>query len=353
MLRVTTMVSHYPFYTIRHRKLLHEFSKVFKVYVFAWSKLKTIGGESKQLKLCYTLPSIIPRRVKYYVGPLITQPILNLVGFDVVWLLGTDIPLAPLMLEAPIIIDIEDPNFTALSKKSLMRDLYLLRNKSVEKVVVPTSMIKEKLTKLYDISEDKVEVIPNGVDLELFKPSKLPEEDIVLYYGTLAPHRSRFLARVVEETLKLRRDVKFVIIGYAPTWLKRFFVDRKIIGSIVMPGYIKHDDLPQWIARAKVCIFTQDVSLGRGSSLKLLECMASGRPIVATDVDEAWPIRESGAGVISSLDPAAFAEAVVKLLEDEELTKKLVERGIRYARQYDWKDMVKRYIQLMKEVAHS
>jgi glycosyltransferase involved in cell wall biosynthesis len=81
--------------------------------------------------------------------------------------------------------------------------------------------------------------------------------------------------------------------------------------------------------------------------------MASGRPIVGTDVDESWPIRESGAGIISPLDPAAFAEAVVKLLEDEELAKRLAERGVRYARQYDWKDMVKRYVQLMKEVACS
>jgi glycosyltransferase involved in cell wall biosynthesis len=79
--------------------------------------------------------------------------------------------------------------------------------------------------------------------------------------------------------------------------------------------------------------------------------MASGRPIVGTDVDESWPIRESGAGIISPLDPAAFAEAVVKLLEDEELARRLAERGVRYARQYGWKDMVKRYIQLTEEVA--
>jgi glycosyltransferase involved in cell wall biosynthesis len=353
MLKVATAVSHYPFYNFRYLKLLQELSKVFDVYVFAWSKLKTIREKNKTFKLCYTLPFIIPRRIKYYVGPLITQPFLNLIGPDVAWLFDTAISLTPLIIEAPIILDVDDPKFTPSSKFSLIGGHRLMRDRGVKKVVVPTSIIKEKLVKFFDISEDKVEVIPNGVDLELFKPSELPGEDIVLYYGTLAPHRSRFLARVVEEVLKLKRDVKFIIIGDAPIWLKKFFIDRDIIDDIIMPGYIKHDSLPRWVTKAKVCIFTQDVSLGGRLSIKLLEYMASGRPIVATDVDEAWPIKESSAGIVSPLDPAAFAEAVVKLLEDKELARKLAENGIKYARKYDWREIAKRYAQLMKEAARS
>jgi glycosyltransferase involved in cell wall biosynthesis len=211
-------------------------------------------------------------------------------------------------------------------------------------------MIKKKLVRFCDISEDKVEVIPNGVDLKLFKPSKLPEEDIVLYYGTLAPHRSRFLARVIEEVLKLKRGVKFIIIGDVPIWLKKFFIDRGIIGDIIMPGYIEHDNLPPWIAKAKVCIFTQDVSLGGRLPTKLLDYMASARPIVSTDVDEAWPIREAGAGIISPLDPKVFAENIIKILEDEELAEKLAERGASYAKRFSWDRIVNKYVELIKDV---
>jgi glycosyltransferase involved in cell wall biosynthesis len=352
-MKVATVVSHYPFYTIRHRKLLHEFSKVLDVYIFTWSKLKTIKEENKRFKLCYTLPPIIPRRVKYYVGPLITQPLLNLIGLDVVWLLGTDIPLAPLMVKAPIIIDIEDPTFTALSKAPLMRDLYLMRNKHVKRIVTTTKSLKDKLAKLYDVPRDKIEVIPNGVDLELFKPTNLPDEDTVLYYGTLALYRSRFLVKVVEEILKRRRHTRFIIIGDAPRWLQEYLARKNYMENIIMPGYIEHDKLPEWVEKAKVCIFTQDISLGGRLSIKLLEYMASGRPIVGTDVDQSWPIRESGAGIVSPLDPAAFADAVIKLLEDEELARKLAEKGVEYVKQYDWKNIVKRYVELMEEAAYS
>jgi glycosyltransferase involved in cell wall biosynthesis len=326
---------------------LHEFSKVFNVYVFAGSKLKATRKEDKRFKLCYTFPFIIPRRIRYRVGPLITQPFLNLVEPDVVWLFDT---AALLMAEAPIILDVDDPKFTPSSKFSLKRGLHLMRDRRVKKVVVPTDMIKEKLVRFYDISEDKVEVIPNGVDLELFKPSKLPEEDIVLYYGTLAPHRSRFLARVVEEVLRLKRDAKFIIIGDVPIWLKKFFIDRNIIDNIIMPGFIEHDNLPPWIEKAKVCIFTQDASLGGRLPAKLLDYMASGRPIVATDVDEAWPVKESGAGIISPLDPKIFAENIIKILEDEELAERLAERGVGYAKRFSWDQIVNKYIELVRDV---
>jgi glycosyltransferase involved in cell wall biosynthesis len=351
MLKVATAVSCYPFYNFRYLKLLHEFSKVFNIYVFAGSKLKTTRGEDMGFKLCYTLPFTIPRRIRYHVGPLMTQPFLNLVGPDVVWLFDTTILLTSFIINAPIILDAEDPELTPQSSFSFVQSLYLMKNERVKRIVTTTNILKDKLAKLYGIPEDKIEVIPYGVDLELFRPTKLPDEDSVLYYGTLAPHRSRFLVKVIEEVLRRRKGVRFIIVGDAPRWLQEYLIRRNYMENIIMPGYVEHDKLPEWIERAKVCIFTQDVSLGGRLSFKLLEYMSSGRPIVGTDVDESWPIRESGAGIISPLDPAAFAEAVVKLLEDEELAKRLAERGVRYARQYGWKDMVKRYVQLMKEVA--
>ena len=349
-MRLATAVSCYPFYNFRYLKLLHEFSKIFEVYVFAGSKLKTIKEENKHFKLCYTFPFVIPRRVRYYIGPLITQPLLNLVKPDAVWLFDTAIPLTPLIIKAPIILDIDDPNLTSSTKFSLIRDLYLMRNKRVKKMVTTTKILKDKLMKLYNIPEDKIEVIPHGVNLELFKPTNLPDEDIVIYYGTLAPHRSRFLVKVIEEVLKRRRNVKFIIIGDVPRWLREYLVHKNYVENITMPGYIEHDRLPEWIRRAKVCIFTQDISLGGRLSFKLLEYMASGRPIVATDVDESWPIKESGAGIISPLNPKIFAENIIKLLEDKELAVKLAEKGVEYAKQYNWNDMVASYVKLIKEV---
>jgi len=349
-MRIATAVSCYPFYNFRYLKLLHELSKIFDVYVFAGSKLKAIKKEDGHFKLCYTFPFVIPRKIRYYIGPLVTQPLLNLVKPDTVWLFDIAIPLTSLIIKAPIILDIDDPNFNSSNRFSLTRDVYLLSNKRVKKVIVPTQVIKDKFIKFYNIPREKIEVIPNGVDLEIFKPTDIPDENIILYYGTLALHRSRFLVKVIEEVLKRRRDVKFIIIGDVPKWLREYLIRKSYIENITMLGYIEHDKLPEWIRKAKVCIFTQDISLGGRFPTKLLDYMASGRPIVATDVDESWPIKESGAGIISPLNPEIFAENVIKLLEDRELAVKLAERGVEYARQYSWNNIVAKYVKLIKEV---
>jgi glycosyltransferase involved in cell wall biosynthesis len=103
---------------------------------------------------------------------------------------------------------------------------------------------------------------------------------------------------------------------------------------------------------ARVCIFPQDRSLGLGGSLKLLEYMASGRPVVATNVDESFPLKESGAGIVTEIDAEAMAEAIIRLLDNDRLAEELARKGVEYARKYDWNKMVEDYVRLFHYVIH-
>mgnify|MGYP001773022885 CR=1 FL=1 len=353
MLKVATAVSAYPFYNFRYLKLLSEFSKYFKLYVFADSKLPRgkIREENVSYQVYYLVPHILPRRIQYFFGGLISQPIINLMKPHVFWLFDTSRILLPLVINCPLVLDIDDPVFDHRSKLSLMKDLYLLRHKKLVRIIVTTNIIKEKFVKYYGIQEDIVKVVPNGVDLNLFRPTKLPEEDVVLYYGTLALHRSRFLIKVVEETLKRRKDIKFIVIGDTPAWFKEYLTRKNMINNVILPGFVEHDLLPEWVKKAKICVFTQERSFGGRFPGKLIEYMACGRPIVATDVDESWPIKESGAGITTPLDPKIFSENIIKLLEDRKLAEELARKGIEYARKYDWNKMVKEYIKIFMEIS--
>ncbi|MEM3397514.1 MAG: glycosyltransferase family 4 protein [Nitrososphaerota archaeon] len=352
MLRLATAVSSYPFYNFRYLKLLSEFSNYFSLYVFAGSKLydRKVFDKDQSSRVYYLFPFLIPRRIRYYIGGMILQTVINLVKPDIVRLFDVAGPLIPLTINRPVVLDIDDPVFDHKDRLSLLKDLYLLRNKRVRKIVVTTDMIKDRFIRFYDIPKNKIEVIPNGVDLRFFKPTEIPDDDVVLYYGTLAPHRSRFLVEVIENTLMLKRDVRFMIIGDVPLWFKKYLLKKNLAYNVITPGFIEHDKLPEWIRKAKVCIFTQDISLGGRFSSKLLDYMASGRPIVATDVDESWPVRESGAGIITPIDPKIFAENVITLLEDKKLAKELAEKGIEYARRFSWDEMVKKYIECFMEI---
>lgn len=81
-----------------------------------------------------------------------------------------------------------------------------------------------------------------------------------------------------------------------------------------MPGYVKHDELPRWLHQAKLCLFPQDISLGGRFPIKLVEYMACGRPIVATNASESWPVKEAGAGLTVPPSVEEIASAIISLL---------------------------------------
>jgi glycosyltransferase involved in cell wall biosynthesis len=78
--------------------------------------------------------------------------------------------------------------------------------------------------------------------------------------------------------------------------------------------------------------------------------MAPGRPVVATNVDESFPLKEFGAGVVTEMDAEAMAKAVIRLLDDDRLTEELARKGVEYARKYDWNKMVEDYVELFYQV---
>jgi glycosyltransferase involved in cell wall biosynthesis len=145
------------------------------------------------------------------------------------------------------------------------------------------------------------------------------------------------------------QNARFLLIGDIPSSVR----DRlqRIAGNRVeMPGFVEHDRLPQFLQKARVCILPQDRSLGGRLSFKLLEYMASGRPVVATNVDESFPLKESGAGIVTEIDAEAMAEAVIRLLDDDRLAEELAKKGMEYTRKYDWNKMVEDYIRLFYQV---
>jgi len=82
----------------------------------------------------------------------------------------------------------------------------------------------------------------------------------------------------------------------------------------------------------------------------LLEYMASGRPVVATDVDESLPIKQSGAGIITPINPEAMAKTVQQLLDDENLARNMAKKGVEYAKRFDWDSIVKKYTLVLKRI---
>jgi len=130
---------------------------------------------------------------------------------------------------------------------------------------------------------------------------------------------------------------------------ERLRADRKDLRLLVAgPG--EHDDLPAGVTalglvseadKARVYksadVFVAPNTGGESFGIVLLEAMAAGTPIVASDLDAFRRVLDDGAGQLAKVgDPAALAEACAALLDTPERRAALSDRGRVLVRQYDW-----------------
>ncbi len=159
-----------------------------------------------------------------------------------------------------------------------------------------------------------VNVVPNGVDLERFKPLEAVPSNIVTFVGHLGvPHNVDAVLHFYDEIFPLlkreRPDCRFCVIGPAlhPS-LKRLTRDRQVM----VMGFV--EDLNGSLNRSSV--FVAPLRYCAGLQNKVLEAMAAGVPVVATPcVNEGLGAREEDEIALAT-EPWEFAAKVVSLMED-------------------------------------
>jgi glycosyltransferase involved in cell wall biosynthesis len=163
----------------------------------------------------------------------------------------------------------------------------------------------------------KIKVLPNGVDLDFFQlsPTAQREPDTIIFTGNMNyfPNIDAviFFSRYIYPTIKkIIPQVKFKIVGAnpAPVVSKLSTPDRSIevIGSV--------ESIVNHIAKAAIAV--APMLSGSGIQNKVLEAMAVGIPVVATDMAIRAIDAKPGRDLLVANDPSKFAEAVTKLLTD-------------------------------------
>ncbi|MBW7956232.1 glycosyltransferase [Patescibacteria group bacterium] len=184
----------------------------------------------------------------------------------------------------------------------------------------------------------KIEVVSNGVDVKWFtqKERKLPKDLTVLSVGTFnwLPNVEavKFLVENVWPIVKKKLPTsKLWIVGNAPT--PEIFEYQKKDTSITITGGIP--DIRDAFTGAHVLV--APVFSGKGTRYKILEAMAAGTPIVATQLAVEGLGVEHGVQVLIGNTAKELADLTVKVLQQPELQKKLAKNGKEFVQtQYDW-----------------
>lgn len=222
------------------------------------------------------------------------------------------------------------------------------------KITVDANILEEIWTQM-GVSRNKVEVIPFGVDLNVFNPKvngaeirsrlNIRKDDIVLI-STRALYNHHYdvesFVRAIPQILESSSHVKFIIKGAGPLegYLKSLAKKLGISEHVRFLKLVPHHEMANYLAAADIYISTCLIDT---TSVSLLEAMACGLAPIATDIagNREW-IRNGENGLLFYPgDPKALADKTIQLIENGDLRKRFGEKCIEIVKQRaSWQDCV-------------
>lgn len=233
----------------------------------------------------------------------------------------------------------------------------------VDTVSVASAELRRRAVRL-GVPEERIWDSPVGVDLDLFPPrqatasrelrqSLWPHEEadgipVLVYVGQLEV--ASFAEQALAVVAKLHRPVRLLVVG-GGSRLRELRIKAWSMGiadRVSFTDYVPHDRVSDYVSLADIALAPlEDTMVTRCKSpLKVVEYMASGVPVVGSDVGEV-PRMLSGCGTtVPPRDTTAMAEAVERLLEDETGRRELAGLARRKAEQlFSWTRIVDNLLQ--------
>ncbi len=178
-------------------------------------------------------------------------------------------------------------------------------------------------------------VLPNGVDSEYFTPGDLPPEPDTLVFSGMMKYVPNydgvryFIGEILPAVVAKVPRVKLLVVGAEPpARLKAMQSGRVIFTDRV-------DDVRPWVRRGTVNIVP--LRMGGGTRLKILESFSMNIPVVATPIGAEGIEAVHGESIMIAEQPAEFADAVVRLLGDAALRKRITANARELMRErYEW-----------------
>ena len=209
---------------------------------------------------------------------------------------------------------------------------------------------KREIIKYLNIKEEKIVVMPNGVDGDFFYPRQKEEieqikdrfqikKEYFLYLGTLEPRKN--IERLLEAYARLREEreenIPFLVLAGQKGWLyDSIFQLVEKLGlkeQVLFTGYIKQEDVPALLSGAIAFIFP---SLYEGFGMPPLEAMACGTAVITSNTSSLPEVIGEAGILINPYSVEEIKEAMKKVWKEKDLAERLRKAGRERAREYTW-----------------
>ena len=208
-----------------------------------------------------------------------------------------------------------------------------------------------------DLTE-RVEVIHEGVEERFFDSPddsslsnlKIPEEPFLLTAGAISPRKN--LQGVIASLAKLKDKIPHHLVtvggkGWGVTELENLVEQNGLQDRVHLMGYVTDEQLRALYARASAYLHP---SLFEGFGLTVLEAMASGCPVITSNVFSLPEIAGDAAILVNPSDENELADAIEKVCLDSNVSERLRKDGLVHARSFEWETAARKTVEVYRRV---
>ncbi len=248
------------------------------------------------------------------------------------------------------------------ASRFFLQQMRLMTRQSIHRadhIITPTQVCKNMLLEHFNLTENKIEVIPFGFN-ERFLQTCPPEEidrtkqkyaihqDYLLSVGDLHPRKN--LARIIDafKWLKETRRIphQLVIVGKELWRAEEIFKKASSCSardSIIFTGYVCFEELRALYQGATLFLFP---SLDEGFGLPVHEAMASRLPAIVSDRGALPEVAGDAALVVDPLSIEEIVNAILQILESSTLQKQLIGKGLDQIKTFSWEASCRKLLRL-------
>ena len=246
--------------------------------------------------------------------------------------------------------------------KQAFHDLVLRRAvKRSTAIIAGSKTTENKLAALLRVNRNKITTIYAGTD-QVFLENQVNKtgyaakilnkykikKPYIVYVGNAFPYKN--LAIVLESLKKAEKGLNFVYVSsrsdFVPSLTEKAN-ELNLGGRFISTGYVPDKDLAVLYSQAESYVFP---SLSEGFGLPGLEAMASGCPVIASDIPVLKEIYVDAAIYFDPESPADLAEKIELVMNNRKLKTDLIKKGHEQIKKYSWEKMARETLDLYKKV---
>lgn len=246
----------------------------------------------------------------------------------------------PLVFTVHDLIHLDVPEESSRFKSLYYQNIVRSSVHRAKAVLTVSEYSKQRLLEWSGVASERVHIVGNGVD-EVFSPKGekyKPGYPYIFYVRNSKPHKN-VLGLLKAFALLDTSEVRLLLSGQADENTYHAVHELGLLDRVIFTGRIPDAQLPAYYRGATVVTMP---SLYEGFGLPALEGMASGVPVVVSDLTSLPEVVGDAGILINPRSPESLAYGLTRALHDSELREQSIQRGLDQAQRFKWDKVVDR-----------